>query len=367
MKKPIKVLQVMSSLNLANGVSSFIMNYFRRINHKEIIFDFLLLHDEKDASYSEEVLKSGSRIFILPPINHPARHISVCREIIVNGHYDIIHDNSLILTIPLMLIAKRENVPVRILHSHNSKMGDTRIKSIRNNLLLPLLRLTATDYFACSKLAGEAMFGKAPFTVIPNVIDANRLQFDNNKRLQIRKKMGVSEKVVVATVARAAYQKNPFFALEIIKAFIDICPNVLYWWVGNGPLESEMQSYASKLGISDHVAFLGRRTDVTELYQAMDAFLLPSLFEGLPLTGVEAQAMGLPCVVSDTVTDEMTYTDLVAYVSLKESPKRWAEKILDNISKRADRNKYNQLLKDSVFSNLKCGERLTEVYLSLMR
>lgn len=361
MKEPIRVLLVVPSLSLANGVSAFVMNYFRRVNHEEVVFDFAVLHD-RESPYNAEIQEKGSRIFTLPSLKTPMRHIEACREIIANGNYAIVHNNSLILTIPLMLIAKRQGVPVRILHSHNSKMGDTRIKSIRNNLLLPLLRSTATDYFACSKLAGEAMFGKEAYTVLPNVINTKRFTFDNNKRLQIRKKMGVSDKIVVATVGRAADQKNPLFALRVIKCLLEILPNTQYWWIGNGPLEEKMKSYAKELGIDDHIAFLGKRTDMVDLYQAMDVFFLPSIFEGLPLTGVEAQAMGLPCVVSDTVTDEMAYTDLVDFVSLDESPQKWAHRLSEAKSINTDRSKYNQALKKSVFSDIDCGQRLVEIY-----
>ena len=361
MKEPIRVLLVVPSLSLANGVSAFVMNYFRRVNHEEVVFDFAVLHD-RESPYNAEIQEKGSRIFILPSLKTPMRHIEACREIIANGNYAIVHNNSLILTIPLMLIAKRQGVPVRILHSHNSKMGDTRIKSIRNNLLLPLLRSTATDYFACSKLAGEAMFGKEAYTVLPNVINTKRVTFDKNKRLQIRKKMGVSDKIVVATVGRAAHQKNPLFALRVIKCLLEILPNTQYWWIGNGPLEEKMKSYAKELGIDDHIAFLGKRTDMVDLYQAMDVFFLPSIFEGLPLTGVEAQAMGLPCVVSDNVTNEMAYTDLVDFVSLNESPQVWADYLDAACHRKQNRSEYTKILQNSDYSDETCGRKMLATY-----
>lgn len=161
-------------------------------------------------------------------------------------------------------------------------------------------------------------------------------------------------------------QKNPFFALDVIKKLSEIEDNIVFWWIGNGPLEKEIKEYANRIGVGEHFVFLGKRSDVVELYQAMDVFFLPSLFEGLPLTGVEAQAMGLPIVLSDTVTDEMVYTDLVDYVGLNASTEVWAKHLKKALARKVNRGSYSDKLKQSIFSDVGCGERLMNLYAEMI-
>lgn len=161
-------------------------------------------------------------------------------------------------------------------------------------------------------------------------------------------------------------QKNPFFALDVIKKLSETKDDIVFWWIGNGSLEKEIKEYADQIGVGEHFVFLGKRSDVVELYQAMDAFFLPSLFEGLPLTGVEVQAMGLPLVVSDTVTDEMVYTDLVDYVSLNESAEVWAKHLKRALARKVDRESYSDKLNQSAFSDIGCGEKLTNLYTEML-
>lgn len=253
-------------------------------------------------------------------------------------------------------------MPVRLLHSHSAKMGETKKKEIRNRLFMPVLRSLATDYAACSKLAGKAMFGKRDFTYIPNVVDSRKYMYNEVERLKIRGKYNSKNKRIVGTVGRLAPQKNPIFAMDVFKKFSESRRDVEYWWIGNGDMDRQVKDYAEKIGIADHVRFLGGRDDVIELYQAMDVFFLPSLFEGLPVTGIEAQAMGLPMVVSDTVTNEMVYTDLVDYVSLASPLSAWSDHLQAALSRNVRREAYAEQLKASLFSDVQCGERLRDVY-----
>ena len=266
----------------------------------------------------------------------------------------------------MMFCAMCNHVPVRILHSHSSKLGATRIKEIRNLIFLPLLCYPATDYLACSDLAGRMLFGNHLFTVVPNVISAKKFYFDEKRRNETRLKMNAQFKCIVGSVGRLAIEKNPFFAIDIFKVFLSLMPNAEYWWIGDGPLNEEVKQYVHKKGLDHSVKLLGSRTDVADLYQAMDVFFMPSLFEGLPLTAVEAQAIGLPMVVANTVTDEMVYTDLIDSVSLKVAPKMWAEHLRQAALKQVERKKYTENLKNSLYSDINCGERLTEIYNRLL-
>ena len=159
-----------------------------------------------------------------------------------------------------------------------------------------------------------------------------------------------------------AEQKNPFFAMDVFECLQKQVPNAEYWWVGSGSLDDQVKAYVEKKGLFGKVKLLGSRNDIVDLYQGMDAFFLPSFFEGLPVTGVEAQAMGLSMVVSDTVTREMVYTDLVDYVSLNDTPEAWASRLEIALRKNAKREQYADRLKLSNFSNIGCGNRLEQVY-----
>ena len=206
------------------------------------------------------------------------------------------------------------------------------------------------------------MFEDQGFTVVPNVIQTEKYRFDPTMRKSVRQKMNATDKFVVGTVGRLAEQKNPFFAIDVFKCLLKNVPSVEYWWVGNGPLEERVKTYIEEKKLTKYIKLLGSRNDTVELYQGMDAFFLPSFFEGLPVTGVEAQAMGLSMVVSDTVTREMVYTDLVDYVSLNDTPEAWASRLEIALRKNVKREQYADRLKLSNFSNIGCGNRLEQVY-----
>lgn len=359
--KRIKVLMLVPNLFVANGVASFVMNYLRNLNHEEVQVD-IASYKEGDSVYYAEVEAAGGKMFFLPGIKNLPEHVKVCNKILSDGRYDIIHDNTLHISIPMMWCAKKAGVPVRILHSHNSKMGETPAKAFRNRFFLPVLRSLATNYAACSQLAGRAMFEDQGFTVIPNVIQTEKYRFDPTMRKSVRQKMNATDKFVVGTVGRLAEQKNPFFAIDVFKCLLKNVPNAEYWWVGSGPLEKSVQDYVNQKGLSENVRLLGSRDDVTSLYQGMDVFFLPSLFEGLSIVTVEAQAMGLPCVVSDVIPPEAEYTELLKRCSLQDSIEAWVEKIRNTQIKKTERKQYQEYLSESVFSDVGCGNRLKKIY-----
>lgn len=363
--KKIKVLMLVPNLFVANGVASFVMNYMRNLNHNEVRVD-IASYKEGASIYYAEVENAGGKVFFLPGIRNLHEHVKVCNKILSEGQYDIVHDNTLHISIPMMWCAKRKGISVRILHSHNAKMGETFLKEVRNKLFLPVLRGLATDFVSCSELAGKAMFKNREFIVLPNVIQTERYHFDENVRTLVRKKMNTTDKFVVGTVGRLADQKNPFFAMDVFECLQKQVPNAEYWWVGSGPLDDQVKAHVEKKGLSEKVRLLGSWNDVTDLYQGMDVFFLPSLFEGLPVTGVEAQAMGLPMVVSDTVTKEMVYTDLVDYVSLKSAKEIWVEHLIKAAEKKQNRSNYGDDLRKSAFSDIGCGNRLEEIYRSFL-
>ena len=361
----IKVLEIVPAMNVDSGVASYIMNYLRLIDHDSFKVDFALfnLHE---TPYFDEIKKYGGKIFLLPEITSLKKHYKLCKLILDSGEYDIVHDNTLMNSIPLMAEAKRQNVPIRILHSHNSKLGETRYKEIRNKLLLPFLKNTANNYAACSGIAAKALFGKKPYYLIPNIIQENRFLFSEEIRRAVRDNMNANNKVLIGTVGRMSEQKNPFFALDVISELVKTYSNFEYWWIGSGPLDEKFQLRIRALGLDKYVKALGRREDVVDLYNAMDIFFLPSKFEGFGIVGVEAQAMGLPCVMSDVVPREAVYTDLVEYVSLQEPIEKWIKVIRKQMERISVRRSYSKELASSDFSSAHAGERLEAYYKRLM-
>lgn len=365
MGKQAKVLFLVPNLRISSGVSSFAINYFRSIDHETIQVDFAMYKDIP-SPYIEEIRNAGGNIFVLPPLKRLNLHIRECRRILDEGQYDVVHNNTLYITFPMMLCAKINHIPVRILHSHNSKLGETPRKERRNKLFLPLLRALATDRAACSRAAGEAMFGGREYRFIPNVISPDKYRFDAQTRDAVRDKLGVKDQPVILTVGRTAEQKNPFFAMEVFQEVLKREPSAEYWWAGSGPLDEKVSDHVKARGLEAHVRLLGSRDDVNDLYQAADVFFLPSLFEGLPLTGIEAQAMGLPVVASDTITDEMVYTDLVDYESLDSPAGLWADALVRALARGVNRADYVHRLEESRFSDAGCGEYLQGIYTEMM-
>lgn len=359
--KKIKVLVVLSNLRVSNGVASYIMNYFRKLDHDVIQMDFALYQDIKTPYYAE-IKKYGDRIYILPSVKSLWKHIAYCDRILKDNNYDIVHDNTLLLSYFMMRCAKRRSVPVRILHSHNSCLGETKYKELRNKAFLPFLLETANLYFSCSDLAAQTLFGKRPYIFVPNVIPRKKFYFKEIIRRKIRDELQCHNKFVIGTVGRLAAQKNPFRAIDIIIEVHKHYPDIQYWWIGSGPLMQEVKFYIEKKQATSYIQLFGSRNDVVDLYQAMDLFFLPSLFEGLPVTGIEAQAMGLPCLVSDTITKEFVYTDLVSFFSIKQPLARTASIILSYLKKECNRKAYSYMLDQSRFSDKNAGEFLSETY-----
>ena len=360
-----KVLMLVPDLQVANGVASFVMNYLQNLDHNAVQMD-IVSYRKGTSPYYSEVKSFGGNVYFLPSIKNLPLHIKMCNQILNEGQYDFIHDNTLHISIPMMICAKRMGVPVRILHSHSSKLGETPWKNFRNKLFLPFLKAQMTDAFACSELAGRAMFGNKPFTVVPNVIDVDRFKFDPYTRERVRTEMGCTDKYIIGSVGRLSPQKNPFFAMDVFRAVHERMPNAEYWWIGTGIMDEEVKAYADKLGLHDCVRFLGSRSDVNELYQAMDVFFMPSRFEGLGIACIEAQASGLNCVVSTELPSEVNVTEQVQFVSLRCDIETWAEKIVDVITKkRREDSCYEQII-NSPFYCKASDDYLTEIYSAIV-
>lgn len=325
-----RILQVVTHMN-RGGLETMLMNYYRCIDRNKVQFDFLT-HRDYEGDYGEEIKNLGGRVYHLPVLNPFSEKYK--REL---GHffdehkeYRVIHVHQDCLSAVILKVAKEHGIPVRISHSHCASQ-DKDIKYPIKMFYKHFIPKYATDLMACGEEAGQWMFGGAEFSVLNNAIDANRYIFNSYLRQNQRTQWNVNEKeVLVGHVGRFSPQKNHLFLIDIFYE-LQKKTNAKLMLVGNdhGDIAEQVKEKISRLGINDKVIFTGLRSDVADILQAMDVFVFPSNYEGLPVTMVEAQASGLPCLISDKVPIQCKMTDLVEQIPLSDGAKVWAERIIE--------------------------------------
>lgn len=324
---PIRVAQVMGKM-LGGGVESVVMNYYRHIDRSQVQFDFLV--DADSTRVPEEEIKAlGGHVFRIPPYQHPLRYRKELVRLFHEEHWPIVHSHINTLSVFPLSAAKKAGVPVRIAHSHSTMGKGEFAKNLMKLALRPLSNLYPTERFACSEYAGKWLFGRnADFTVIPNAIELEKFHFDPVIRQETRRELGIADGMfLIGHVGRFMPQKNQAFLVDVLAELLPQKPDTILAFVGDGPDRPDVQQHAQELGIGDHILFLGQRTDVNHLYQAFDAFCLPSRYEGLGMVAIEAQVAGCPCVLSDQVPHEADVSGQSAFIPIQE-PDSWASEIL---------------------------------------
>lgn len=327
MSEPIRVLQVVTHMN-RGGLETMLMNYYRHIDRSKVQFDFLV-HRQARAAYDNEIESLGGKIYRLPRLVPWSRTYRLALNTFFEEHseYKIVHVHQDCLSSIILKAAKKHGIPVRIAHSHSASQ-DKNLKFIIKLFYKRLIPQYATDLFSCGKQAGDWMFGGAPFRVLNNAIDTETYRYNPVTAQRIRKELGIPENaVVVGHVGRFSAPKNHKFLVDIFGEILKLMPEAHLLLVGDGELRQSTEEKVRTLGIDGNVIFTGVRSDVPELLQAMDVFLFPSLYEGLPVTLVEAQAAGLPCVISDAIPTDCDLTQLIHRVSLNESAENWATEV----------------------------------------
>lgn len=326
-KQPIIVAQVMGKW-LGNGVESVIMNYYRHLDHSRVQFDFICDEDSTRIPY-DEIKKLGGRVFLVPKYQNLPKYLKALEKLFKENQYHIVHANINTLSVFPLYAAKKAGVPIRISHSHSTSNPKEWKRNLIKNILRPFSKRYATDYFACSELAGRYLFGNKAFDqgevkIIHNAIDIDKFKFDEVARKKLRKELGIKDStVVIGHVGRFVQQKNHAFLVDVFKEYHKKNPDSKLLLVGSGPLEDEIKKKVEKLDLKDSVLFLGQRDDINKLYSVMDIFCLPSLYEGLPVVGVEAQAAGLPCVFSNKITKNIVLCDNTQMLSIKNNRNQW--------------------------------------------
>jgi len=364
-----RVLQVLASLN-RGGAESMIMNIYRNINKERIQFDFLVNESNEDYDFEAEIKKLGGRIFQIPKyniLNHYKYKEEWRRLLQKHSEWKIIHGHH--TTPATIYIDIAENFErTTIGHSHIAG-SEFNLKSFLKRMLRYPIRYKADYLFACSKLAAKWMFGtKSKYAkIIHNAISTEKFEFDKRTRQKKRKELGIDGKYIIGHVGRFAKQKNHTYLIDIFYQLKKINTEVCLLLIGDGELKNDIKKKVNKLNLSNNIKFAGVRGDVDELLQAIDVFVLPSLYEGLPVTLVEAQCSGLKIFASDTITDEVDITDLVNFLSINQDPANWALSINDSLEKLSnqERSRYAVELSKSNYSINKTANELENFYLNI--
>lgn len=367
-EEPIRIASVIGRY-IGGGVEAVTINYYRNIDKNKVQLDFICDEDSTNIPY-EEIEKMGGKVIIIPSYSKPFKYHKALKRVLKEGNYKIIHSNINTLSVFSLFAAKCAGVPVRIAHSHSTTNKKEKKKNLMKQVLRPFSKVFATDYMCCSELAGRWLFGNKEYDkgnvyLLNNAIDLDKFKYNESLRKKKRKEFGIKDNtLVIGHIGRFVAQKNHDFLIDIFNEIHKKNNNSILLLAGQGPLMEDIKNKVKELNLEDSVKFLGQRNDANELYQAFDVFLLPSLYEGLPVVGVEAQASGLLCYLSDDMTKETKVLDITKFMSLNNTPEEWADNILDDVKKykRIDTSKE---MTAKNFNIKEEAKKLEEYYLNL--
>lgn len=358
----IRVLQVVNNMHRA-GLETMLMNYYRNIDRTKIQFDFLTHRPEK-GDYDDEIISMGGKVYYAPRL-YPQNYLQYFKWMKKffkeHSEYKIIHSHIDSMSYLPLLAAKLNNIPIRIAHSHNTSI-DRDFKLPLKLFFKKLLPSVATHFCACGKEAGQFLFPNKKNTFIPNAIDIKKFLYNEEIRRKKRKELELENKFVIGHIGRLSYQKNHKFLIELFSEILKKEKESVLLIIGVGEKEKELKEQVRNLNIEKNVYFLGKREDINELYQVMDLFLMPSLFEGVPVVGIEAQFSGLPCIFSDKVPQETKFEENVIFLSLNTSIELWCSEILKIKKKNKKRDLKN--FEKSIYNIKNAKFWLEEMYLS---
>lgn len=330
---PIRVLHFVQRME-AGGTQALLINLHRSIDRSKIQFDYLVEY-EAPQFYDDEIQRLGGRVYrtsFREDHNLPKFLGDLKRFFVDHKEYDIVHCHCYTVGYFVLKAAEYGGVTVRIAHSHNNNMSGATVPL--KIIMRSLFPVHATHLMACSREAGKFLFGKRGFTVVKNAIDVGRFVYSEKVRGEVRRELGLGDSFVIGNVGRLHHQKNQSFLLEVFAKAAEMRPGARLLMVGDGPLKSELLAKAERLDVANCLTLLSNRTDVNRLYQAMDVFVLPSIYEGLGIVALEAQSSGLVTVCSDGVAEDANVSPLFERCTLSAPPERWAEAIVSAEGRR---------------------------------
>lgn len=360
----IRVLHMIATLDVG-GTQTMMMNIYRCIDREKLQFDFIIDHPE-ETYFVPEIERMGGRVYTLAGF-HGTNAGEIRRDwnnfFYTHPEYRVLHSHSRSYASLYLPVAKKHGLKT-IIHSHSTNSGSGLQGAVKALLQLPL-REQADILMACTRDAGEWLYGKRAcksprFMLLPNGIDMRRFALPAGTRERYRRELNIEGRLVIGNVGRFRDMKNHSFLLDAFRKVCEREENAVLLLVGVGPLQQAMAEKAVALGVAEKVIMTGNRDDVPELLSAMDVFAFPSLWEGLPMTVVEAQAAGLPCVLSDAITRDVDISPLVEYLPLGD-PSEWAEALL----KRRARMDASRAIREAGFDIRDSARKLTALYTRL--
>ncbi len=374
---PVRVLHVLGGTNLG-GAESRIMDLYRHIDRNKVQFDFLV-HTDREGYFDKEIKELGGRIYRVPRFrlyNYCAYKRAVKAFFREHREYQVVQGHMTSTASIYLPAAKKAGIPVTVAHARSAGV-DKGIKGTVTRILRRNLWKKADFLFTCSKIAGISVFGERAVeqgktVFVSNAIDCKAFAYEKSTRMKIREELGITNQYVIGHVGRFHYAKNHEYLLRIFAALCKESRKVdeasrgfALLLLGEGGGMEAAKLLAGELGIEDKVYFLGNHSNVSDYYQAMDYFVYPSRFEGLPGTVVEAQCSGLKCLISDTICEEVAVTDLVHTMSIEENPDRWADYIIETMEyERQDRV---QEMQKAGFDVCAQAEKMAEFYTADMK
>ena len=352
----IKVAQVIGKW-IGGGAESVVMTYFRNIDKSSFSFDFICESDSTNIPY-EEIEKLGGRVIIVSPYEDTKKYVKELTAIFKNGNYDIVHSHIDALSYLSLKAAKKAKIPVRIAHSHIPSTKLEMDHKFLKDVYRPLVKVNATHYFACSEVSARFLFGDKAFEkgkvfIIKNAIDLSYFKYNEKIRIKKRKELGIKDdEIVIGHIGRFVNQKNHEFILELFKNIRDNDNDVVLLLAGQGPLMTDIREKAYVMGIYDKIKFLGQVNNINKLYQAMDVFILPSFYEGNPITLIEAQCASLPCIVSEEVGESSKLLSSTTLMSLNSPLDIWSKIIIDAAQKGKRIDRTNTLKREGYDINI---------------
>lgn len=356
--KPLRILQIISGLEQGSGVAQVVLNWHRNIDTTKVQFDYLCFKTG-DTDLENEVRQKGSNVYCIPykGIAHSFSFIKQSIIFFKEHRYQILHSHITHLNLIFYPLAKIFGVKHIIQHAHLTTWSDKKISAIRNYLMLHVVWPLITHKIGCSQAAGKAYFGKN-FMVVNNGIDTEKFVYNSYVRASKRKELGLENNFVIGHIGRFNLQKNHKFLIEIFKKVVKKDVSARLVLIGSGPLESEIRTFIKKKNLQDKVIFLGVRKDIPGLLQAVDCFVFPSLFEGLGIVAIEAQAACVPCVLADTLPDEAFICN---YKKLPlGSAEKWAEETL--LFRNFKREDTSKKILDAGFSSKDIAKQMEDFY-----
>lgn len=361
----LRVLQVIGKMDRA-GAETMIMNLYRYMDKSKVQFDFMVFTDE-EADYDQEIEELGGTIYHMPEFKG-YNYFALCKkfkQFFKEHPYQIVHGHIGSLAPAYLRYAKKTGA-FTIAHSHSTRTNDLKERILFNILSYPV-RFIADFFLGCSKDAGIDRFGKKitnsfNFKIINNAIDCKKYVYSEERQVELKKKFGFESKTVVGHVGRFAPVKNHGFIIEVFKSICDECEDYVLLLVGAGEERTNIEQKVKECELIDKVFFMGVRNDIPDMMNLFDVFVFPSHYEGLGIVGVEAQAAGLPCFFSDGIPDEAIVTPNVWSYSLKDTPEKWKDEILQKI-KGYERKDTHQLIMDAGYDIMCSAHELEKFYL----